>query len=35
VFELGVRRGAPPPARYRSGDIALSRFSDVKELETE
>jgi hypothetical protein len=25
VFELGLRAGAPPLARYRSGDIALSR----------
>jgi len=23
VFELGVRPGAPPLARYRSGDVAL------------
>jgi hypothetical protein len=23
VFELGVRRGAPPLARYRSGDLAI------------
>jgi hypothetical protein len=25
VFELGVRAGGPPLARYRSGDVALPR----------
>lgn len=31
VFELGLRSGAPPLARYRSGDVAVSR-SEVMPL---
>jgi hypothetical protein len=32
VFELGVRAGAPPLARYRSGDVALTEEQGEDEV---
>jgi hypothetical protein len=33
VFELGVRAGAPPLARYRSGDVLLTDEEGEEEVQ--